>query len=138
MTLTESRLATQNESQMAVPQITIRLRPRVKEEFDVYAREIGLSVSELVKLLIVREKILRRLQTSRHPKLDRQERGEPQDKITAHVASTTQVEEFKAYAHACALDHKAVGAWLIEKELSERWLEIALRIRRPRRRRERG
>jgi hypothetical protein len=120
---------------MPVPQITIRLLPRLKAEFETYANELGLRASELTKLLIVREKALRRLdalhKAGREPRRSRQERGSAvnMEKITAHVGTIDQVKEFDAYAVSCSLNRNLAGAWLLEKELSERWLKSALRMR---------
>lgn len=124
---------------MPVPQITIRLLPRLKAEFEAYANELGLRSSEFAKLLIVRERLLRRLdalnRAGKAPKRDRQERGAAveMEKITAHVSTVDQVKEFAKYAESCSLNRNLAGAWLLEKELSERWLESALKTKRPRR-----
>jgi hypothetical protein len=123
---------------MAVPQITIRLLPSLKAEFERYANDLGLRASELAKLLIVREWRLKRL-AKRHkagnvPKRERQERGSAikLETITAHVSSVDQVEKFDAYAESCSLNRNHAGAWLLETELSEEWLKRALEIKRPR------
>lgn len=121
---------------MSIPQITIRLPPRLKIEFEAYANRLGLRSSELAKLLIARERLLRRLKSlhkkRKAPKRSRQERGSAVEmqKITAHVSTVDQVKEFDAYAASCSLNRNLAGAWLLEKELSEKWLRHALKIRR--------
>ena len=117
---------------MPVPQIAIRLPPETKAAFETYAAGLGLDASELAKLLIVRERTLRRLAVLQRegevPKRKRQTRGRAIDlpKITAHVSSLVQVKEFDDYAKKCELNRNSAGVWLLEKELSERWLEKSL------------
>jgi hypothetical protein len=118
---------------MTVPQITIRLLPQLKGAFEHYATVLGLRASELTKLLIVREKNLRRLAAlkiaGKPPRRLRQQRGSavPMETVTAHVSSLTEVREFDRYAKNCALNRNTAGAWLLETELREKWLEKALR-----------
>jgi hypothetical protein len=120
---------------MPVRQITIRLDPPTKSNFEDYAGRLGLDTSELAKLLIVRERILQRLsaQTSAHdlPKRVRQVYGSGArlPTVTAHMSTREQVEEFDAYAKSCGLNRNRAGVWLLETELQEKWLERALSSR---------
>lgn len=117
---------------MAVPQITIRLPAASKAEFEAYAACMGLKASELVKLLIVRERRRRRLaslsQSGEVVKRVRRPKGayERLPSITAHVSSLEDQSAFDAYARQCGLNRDSAGAWLLEAELSERWLERVL------------
>lgn len=117
---------------MAVPQITIRLPPRTKRAFESYAGALGLKASELAKLLIVRERTLKRLSDLKRkgciPKRKRQPRGSaiPMKSVTAHFSSLREVEEFDAYVKRCQLSRDSAGAWLLESELQDRWLQRAL------------
>jgi len=104
----------------------------VKAKFYEYASTCGLDASELAKLLIVRERHRRRLKQLRRytpPILKPRRRkgsGTPLSTVTAHLSSVTQVTEFDAYARICGLNRSAAGAWLLETELSERWLKKAI------------
>jgi hypothetical protein len=117
---------------MAVPQITIRLPPGTKRAFESYACALGLKVSELAKLLIVRERMLMRLaelkRTGSIPKRKRQPRGSavPMKSITAHFSTVREVKEFDSYVRRCNLNRDSAGAWLLESELQDRWLERSL------------
>lgn len=117
---------------MPVPQVTVRLPPETKAVFEHYCEQLGLDASELAKLLIIRERKLRRLlalkTSGRCPKRQRQLRGEAiaLPTVTAHLSSVEQVAEFDSYARCCGLNRDNAGAWLLETELSERWLERAL------------
>lgn len=99
---------------------------QVSDAFDSYSRSCGLtSKSELLKLLIERELRLRRLSRSgaslvrhRHPV----GRG---SKITTHLPSRVN-ERFDAHTRTLGFSKSAATAFLIETELSERWLETAI------------
>lgn len=88
--------------------------------------------SELAKLLIVRERALRRLAglhlNGRLPPRHRRPVGaaERLPTVTAHMSSLEDVTSFDEYAKDCGLNRSAAGALLLEAELSERWLEWAL------------
>jgi hypothetical protein len=118
---------------MAVPQITIRLSPATKAEFDSYAAGLGLMASELAKLLIVRERVRRRLAdvfaAGELPTRERRAGGrdDPLPTVTAHLSLLEEVKSFDAYAHQFGLNRTTAGAWLLETELRERWLERAIR-----------
>ncbi|HEX4112328.1 MAG TPA: hypothetical protein VH020_07310 [Stellaceae bacterium] len=114
---------------MAVPQITIRLSPELKANFERYAGRLGLRSSELTKLLIVREREQRQLEKLKQKPLRerRQQNDGPLPTITAHVSSIEEVEEFDSYAHRCGFNRNGAGAWLLEKEMRDRWLETAIK-----------
>jgi len=113
-------------------QISVWLLPETKKAFGKYAEEVGVDDSELAKLLILRESKLKRLATLKRegniPVRKRQLRGtaEQLEKITAHLSSASQVQQFDAYAGSCGLVRSTAGALLLEIELSEKWLEKAL------------
>jgi hypothetical protein len=117
---------------MAVPQVTIRLLPAIKTAFVKYAAGLGLDASELAKLLIVREAKQRRLAAMKRvgnvPIRKRQPRGSAvaMMTVTAHFSDVCQVEVFDAYAERCGLARGTAGAWILEEELKERWLQRAL------------
>ena len=119
---------------MAVPQITIRLDPASKGLFDGYADSLGLMASELFKLLIVRERHLRRLaamaQDGQIPSRRRRSAGKGirLPTVTAHLSAIEQVTEFDLYAQECGLNRNGAGALLLEMELNEQWLAQALKI----------
>jgi hypothetical protein len=117
---------------MAARQITIRLSAFSKTDFDQYAAGLGLRASELAKLLIVRERALRRLvklcaagEAPRRPHRV-QSAGARLPTVTAHMSSLDQVADFDNYARECGLNRNGVGAWLLEEELNEHWLERSL------------
>src|SRR5690348_9539172 len=88
---------------MGSPQITVRLNPQEKLDFDRYAAVVGLDRSELAKLLIVRERKLRRLASLRAdviPAAERQSPGQAIRKptVTAHLSSDEEVAAFDRYA----------------------------------------
>jgi hypothetical protein len=117
---------------MAVPQITARIQPEIKKQFEQYAESLGLDASELAKLLIVRERHQRRLaklkeagkvvQRSRRAYGD----GSRLPTITAHLSSVKDVKEFDTYVAKHGFSRSAAGAYLFEAEVRERWLEKAM------------
>ena len=117
---------------MAVPQITIRLPVASKAAFEAYAAGLGLKASELAKLLIVRERRRRCLvalsQSGGVSKRSRRPKGasEPLPTVTAHISSLEDQSAFDDYARQCGLNRDSAGAWLLEAELTERWLERVL------------
>jgi hypothetical protein len=117
---------------MAVRQITMRLPPEMKAEFENYAATLGLDASPLVKLLITRESRRKRLAqlTLGGGAINRERRatraGTKPAAITAHMPTLEDVTAFDNYAHSCGLARDGAGVWLVETELSERWLERAV------------
>jgi hypothetical protein len=120
---------------MSKSQITVRLPPQKKIEFDSYAAGLGLESADLLKLLIARERKLERLMTlkrrARIPRFDRQTWGMRTKKptITARFSDPSEVDAFDDYAERCGLIRQSAGAWLLVTELEERWLEKALSMR---------
>jgi hypothetical protein len=119
---------------MAVAQITAHVVPRIQRRFREYAAKNGLEDSVVAKLLILRERELRRLHALSRaqdlPGLSRQRRGKASlasSKVTAHMSSLADVKQFDEYARTCSLTRSRAAAWLIVKELEERWLERAIR-----------
>lgn len=116
---------------MAVKQITMRLEAETKRAFHAYAARVGLDASELAKLLIHRERYRRRLQQlavddAKPAERLRRRGGAQKASVTAHVSRPDQVSEFDAYAKMCGLSRDRAGAYLLEAELEERWLERAI------------
>jgi hypothetical protein len=105
------------------------LAPEAYQAFQVYANARGLHQSELAKLLLVRERVLRRIvRAGKHraaEKPPRQKYGEARRRptVTAHLSSWDEVESFKRYAQGCGMSVQRCGAWLLETELAEKWLE---------------
>lgn len=115
---------------MPSTQITIRLDTELKAQFDTYTTELGVDGSELAKLLIIRERNLGRLQAICNelmPQRRPRGTGTRLPTITAHFSKRADVDEFDRYARQCGLSRSSAGAWLLEAELKERWLESALR-----------
>jgi hypothetical protein len=114
---------------MSGPQITIRVNPALKAQFDAYVEKLDIDASELAKLLIIRERNLQRLRTvGRKTKQQRRPKGTGirLPTVTAHFGRRDQVENFAKYATSCGMSRSSAGAWLLQTELSERWLEKAL------------
>jgi hypothetical protein len=117
---------------MASHQITIRVPPATKKAFGEYAQRFGLRDSELLKLLIVREKGRRGLEEAAKiiraatPERRPAGAGGRLPTITAHLSSVIEVKEFDAYAARCGLNRNASGLWIVETELREKWLERAM------------
>ncbi len=83
---------------MAVPQITAHVVPRIQKRFGDYAARIGIDESALAKLLILRERELRRLQTASQardlPGLTRAKTARAQAataSVTAHMSNLAEV-----------------------------------------------
>jgi hypothetical protein len=119
---------------MTVPQITAHVVPRIQKRFSDYASRMGIDESSLAKLLILRERELRRLLTASQaldlPGLTRGGAGRAQTasaSVTAHMASLADVRKFDAYARSCGMSRSKAAAWLIDKEVAEHWLEKVLR-----------
>jgi hypothetical protein len=119
---------------MATFQITAHVVPRIQKRFGDYASRIGVDDSSLTKLLILRERELKRLPAASQapdlPGLSRRKSGKTPKadaSVTAHMSSVADVRRFDAYARGCGLSRSKAAAWLIEQELSERWLERSLR-----------
>ena len=117
---------------MAVPQITARLQPEIKKQFEQYAESLGLDASELAKLLIVRERHQMRIaklkEAGKVSQRPRRPSGESKrlPTITAHLSSLKDVEEFDAYVIKYGFSRSSAGAYLFEFEVRERWLEKAM------------
>jgi hypothetical protein len=43
------------------------------------------------------------------------------------MSSLREVTDFDEYAQQCGLNRNGAGAWLLETELRERWLEKAIK-----------
>ncbi len=113
---------------MSVPQITIRLSTEIKSQFAAYASQFGIRESELLRLLITRERIHQRLEKmAPQPLEERKERGRVRlPTVTAHMSSITDVQDFDDYASKCGINRNGAGLWLITTELLEQWLKKAI------------
>lgn len=115
-----------------LPQISVRMPADTKAAFTAYVERLGLDVSEVANLLVLREKRLKRLaslkKSGKSPKRTRQPRGRaiPRAHITVYLRSTKTTAEFVSYAEACDLKRTDALAWLLEAENNERWLERVL------------
>jgi hypothetical protein len=104
-----------------MPQITTRLSPKIRREFESYAQSLGLNGSALARLLIVRE-LSRPLRPYRGS-----QKGGDGDKLTAHFHSSAIVRRFqKAAKKGASID--AAAKSLFERELKDRWLWRALKL----------
>jgi hypothetical protein len=116
---------------MPTGQIPIRLSRNVADRVRVYAEEQGVADSELVKLLFQRERRLRRLETlyqkGAAPVRPRKKKGEAEkmDVITVYFTPEER-REFERYVATCGIKKGDAGAWLLEQELSEGWLQRSL------------
>jgi hypothetical protein len=119
--------------QPAIPQISVRLHADTKAAFTAYAEQLGLDISEVAILLILREKQLGRLAAlsalNRPPKRPRQPRGTAvvMQHVTVYFRTLARTAEFENYAKSCGLKRTDALAWLLTSELKEKWLERALR-----------
>src|SRR5271167_3059995 len=107
--------------------ISFRIHQGLKNRFERYAASLDVGASELLRLLIAREYRLRRL-TREHFDPDRQSGAGNASlpTVTAHMLKADDVRRFGAYAEACGITRNEAGAWLIETELREQWLEKAI------------
>jgi hypothetical protein len=118
--------------QPALPQISVRLTTATKDEFLTYSSRLELDHSDIAKLLIIREKWLRRLvklaADGKVPVRARQVRGKavPMPHVTVYLPSLQFTEEFASYAASCGLKRTDALAWLLQAEIAEQWLARAL------------
>jgi hypothetical protein len=119
----------------AIPQISVRLITASKDAFLAYSDFLELDHSEVARLLVVREKRLRKLAAlsaeGKAPIRPRQTRGEaaPMPHITVYLRSLQFTKQFTAYAGSCGLKRTDALAWLLETELNEKWLARALQMK---------
>lgn len=99
------------------------VRPDVHDQFEAYRRTIGLtSGSALLTLLIIREIRLKRLSGTTIASGDRRRRAA---KVSAYLDDKC-AGKFKGLVDTLGRSASDCAADLIERELSERWLEGAL------------
>ncbi len=111
---------------MARNQISVVISNSMKRWIDSYCSETGINASELLRLLVVREKRLQRLALEDCP--DPPVRFESDDRasLTAYFATPHDVQEFDAYAQAIGLTRRHAAYLLLLKERGETWLDRAL------------
>jgi hypothetical protein len=115
-----------------LPQISVRMPADTKAAFLTYVEGLGLEVSEVANLLVLREKRLKRLATlsekGKSPKRARQARGKAVERqhVTVYLRSTESTAEFESYAASCGLKRTDALAWLLEAETKELWLKRVL------------
>jgi hypothetical protein len=108
--------------------MSCRVTDAVKTAFGAYAKGMGMADSELLRLLIARERRHRQLAAlvGNGGAVRRSIPRTPEPaKITAHFSSEAAADEFGAYAAGCGLTRDRAGGWILERELDERWLEQA-------------
>jgi hypothetical protein len=101
--------------------------PETNRDFGGYARQCGLtSQSDLLKLLIRRELMLRRLSSeSDLGSGGRQSPARGRRKITAHLGLDLG-SSFEKYVDQLGLSMSCATSRLVQNELDERWLEAAI------------
>jgi hypothetical protein len=115
-----------------IPQISVSVPSKMKAALVNYADELGVDISAIVNLLILREKRLGRLaalsRMGTPPKRPRQLRGKavPMEHVTVYFGSLRRTAEFGNYARSCGLKRTDALAWLIKSEIKEMWLRRAL------------
>ena len=103
-----------------MPQVNIYVSGTERERFAAYAAQFGLDVTALSNLLLERE-----LRVERLAKLQRQDTGHRDEKITAHMTAVRRAQ-FAARTKQLGLSLSQAGAMLVSSELHERWLEKAV------------
>jgi hypothetical protein len=128
-------MASSRNNQPAIPQISVRMATAIKDALVAYSDSLELDHSEIAKLLVIREKRLRRLAAlsakGKVPIRARQTRGKgvPMPHVTVYLRSLRFTKQFTAYAASCGLKRTDALAWLVETELTERWLTRALHMK---------
>jgi hypothetical protein len=128
-------MAKSQDNQPIIPQISVRLAATTKDAFLAYSNRLGLDHSEVAKLLVIRERRLRRLAALRAkgkaPVRARQPRGKgiSMPHVTVYLRSLQFTVQFTAYAASCGLKRTDALAWLLQTELTERWLTRALQMK---------
>ncbi len=107
-------------------QHSFRVTAAVKAAFSAYAATFEMQESELVRLLIIRELRHRQLQAFIADGGQVTGGSGGDIKVTAHFPSIAAAAEFHAHASNCGVGSGRAGAWIIERELSERWFEQVL------------
>ena|SRR5579862_4159181 len=110
----------------AEKQQSFRVSPEVKIAFGAYAGAIGMNDSELARVLIARERRHHQLAklVSTGARIISGNSGDT--KITAHFLTVADRLQFNEYAKTCGVAPGRAGAWIIERELTERWLDRAI------------
>ena len=122
-------------SKPSLPQVSVRMPEATKAAFTAYAVRLGIDISMVVNLLVLREKRLRRLvalrSKGRQPKRTRQLRGRAtrQQHVTVYFGTIRKTGEFENYCKSCDIKRTDALAWLIEREVQEQWLERSLERR---------
>ena len=89
-----------------------------------YSRDLHLSESALINLLIARELKLRRL--SKLPPYQAVKRTVSRTRLTGRQSKPNLKAEFEAHVNRLAIDRADAIVSLAEAELRERWLQKAL------------
>ena len=110
-----------------MPQITARLSPEARKEFEQYAASLGLNGSSLARLLIVRELGPRPNRLS--PRPTRRKAFKDPGKLTAHSCSAETIAAFRDFADSRGPSRSAVAKEIFERELREQWLLKAIQLR---------
>ena len=107
-------------------QHSFRVSPEVKAAFGTYASKFGMTDSELARLLILRERRHNQLRTLVDSGQGITCGSSGDTKVTAHFPTASDRTQFNDYAASCGAGSGRAGAWIIERELQERWFEKAL------------
>lgn len=114
---------------MMMVQITARLTTESKALLENYSLEVRLDASELMKLLIIRELRLKRLETLKNGSVRRSRRpkgtGVKLPTVTTRMLAQ-DVEHFDHYIKCCGLRRGEAATWILETEIAEKWLLTAL------------
>ena len=111
---------------MSDKQRSFRVTDEVKAAFGAYANTLGMHDSELVRVLILRERQHCRLRKFVDAGGRISAGASGHIKITAHFPSRDAALAFDEYASRCGVGTGRAGAWIIEQELREHWFEAVL------------
>ncbi len=106
-------------------QITARLSPEERRQFEEYATALGLNGSSLARLLLARA--LRQSVGAPSP-IRRKGKGEG-EKLTAHSCKVEAVSRFRHYAAAKKMSPAKAAKAVFERELREQWLAKAVGLK---------
>lgn len=110
-----------------MPQITARLPPQARRQFEKYAVSLGLNGSSLARLLLLRQ--LWGPVKGPSPGVGRKQ-GSEDRKLTAHSCSAETVKRLRIYAKARRISPAEAAKLIFERELRERWLARAMGLNR--------
>ncbi len=98
-----------------------------RARFQAYAQALGLDVSALANLLIIRELKLARL-SGLAGRFDQETPASSRTKVTAHLPVADTKAAFAALAARAGMKPTRAAAVLFRTELEERWLESSVAV----------